>query len=88
MKRVASCILKQKTLAIKQSPQKAGCGLWIGMEFTMICQNSEKRVSPGESRPGLFTMYQLHGMQDSTKKGKVTFFFTVFKNQEASWIIN
>jgi hypothetical protein len=46
----------------------------------------EEGLSIGESRPGSINLYQLHGNQDSTKKGKLTFYYG-FGNQEASWII-
>ena len=50
---------------------------WNGVHYDLP-ELRKEGLSPGESRPGLFTMYQLHGMQDSTKKGKVTFFFLRF----------
>jgi hypothetical protein len=46
----------------------------------------DEGVSHGEPRPGLFTLYQFPGLEDSTKKGKITFYYG-FGNQEASWII-
>jgi hypothetical protein len=44
-------------------------------------------LSPNESRSRLVNLYQFHGIQDSTTKGKVILYYT-FGNQEASWIIN
>jgi hypothetical protein len=46
----------------------------------------DEGVSHGEPRPGSFTLYQFPGLKDSTKKGKITFYYG-FGNQEASWII-
>jgi hypothetical protein len=43
-------------------------------------------LSPNESRSRLVDLYQFHGIQDSTTKGKVILYYT-FGNQEASWII-
>lgn len=45
---------------------------WNGVHYDLP-ELRKEGLSSGESRPGLFNMYQLHGMQDSTKKGKVTF---------------
>jgi hypothetical protein len=42
----------------------------------------DEGVSQGEPRPGLFTPYQFPGLEDSTKKGKITFCYG-FGNQEA-----
>lgn len=46
----------------------------------------EEGLSFGESRSGSVNLYQLHGNQDSTNEGKLTFYYG-FGNQEASWII-
>lgn len=46
----------------------------------------EDGLSPNESRSRLVDLYQFHGIQDSTKKGKVILYYS-FGNQEASWII-
>jgi len=46
----------------------------------------EEGLAFGESRPGSVNLYQLHGNQYVTKKGKLTFYYS-FGNQEASWVI-
>ncbi len=45
---------------------------WNGVHYDLP-ELRKEGFSPGESRPRLFNLYQRHGMQDSTKKGKVTF---------------
>ena len=52
-----------------------------------VSELQEEGLSFGESRPGSVNLYQLHGLQDSTKTGKLTFYYG-FGNQEASWIIH
>jgi hypothetical protein len=59
---------------------------WNGLNYDLP-ELQDEGVSQGELRHGLFTMYQFPGLKDSTKKGKITFYYG-FGNQEASWIIN
>ena len=63
--------------------------MWIvdgnGVHYNLP-ELEEKGLSFGELRPGSVNLYQLHGNQDTIKKGKLTFYYS-FGNQEASWII-
>jgi hypothetical protein len=59
---------------------------WNGVHYDLP-ELQDEGVSHGEPRPGLFNMYQFPDLNDSTKKGKITFYYS-FGNQEASWIIN
>jgi len=59
---------------------------WNGVHYDLP-ELQDEGVSHGEPRPGLFNINQFPGLKDSTKKGKITFYYG-FGNQEASWIIN
>ena len=64
--------------------------MWIvdgnGVHYD-VSELQEEGLSFGESRSGSVNLYQLHGNQDSTNEGKLTFYYG-FGNQEASWILN
>jgi hypothetical protein len=59
---------------------------WNGVHYDLP-ELQDEGVSFGNLHPELFNLYQVLGLQDSTKKGKITFYYS-FGNQEASWIIN
>jgi hypothetical protein len=71
-----------KAIAIKS---RAWIVDWNGVHH-ILPELLDEGISHGEPRPGLFTLYQFPDLKDSTKKGKITFYYG-FGNQEASWII-